>query len=152
MTPRFKEKLVVWQTMVDTLSPKLADMPQFTADHAALGAIVAKARDLESRQDTALAELRDINKQRQAMIGEGTDLRDRLARGLQGVLGPKNVKLVEFGVKPRPQIIRRKRLTKAEKAARDAALAKLASPAPAVAGTAPVSQPAPDHTAKPTTQ
>jgi len=123
MTKRFKEKLIDWQTMFDTLAPKLTDMPQFTADHTALGTVLADARDLEKRQDIARSELQDINQQRKEMIQQGGDLRDRLASGVQSVLGRKSEKLIEFGVKPKARLIRRKRLTKAEKAARDAAAA-----------------------------
>lgn len=149
MTPRFKEKIVVWQALVDTLGPKLTDMPQLAADHAALTAVVAQARDLEGRQDLAIGQLRDINIQRQGMIKDGADLRDRLSRGLQSVLGPKNVNLLLYGVKPRPAVINRKRSTKAELAARKAAaLAALASPAPEV-GEAPAVQPVANPPGKP---
>jgi len=151
MSVRFKEKLVDWQSMVDTLQPKLADMPHLSADHAALAAILAQGRDLEKRQDIARAELLDVNRQRKEMIQQGADVRDRLARSLQGALGSKSEKLVEFGVKPRPRVIRRKRLTKAEKAARDAANAALANAAPAAPSTAPATQPAADHPVKPAT-
>ncbi len=151
MTTRFKEKLVDWQTMFDNLDPKLADMPQFTADHAALGAILTQGRDLEKRQDAARSELRDINQQRKEMIQNGADLRDRLARGLQGVLGPKSERLIEFGVKPLPRVVRRKRLTAAEKAARDAAAATAKNTPPIAPGPAPTS-PAVEQPAEPTTR
>jgi len=131
-TTRFKEKLINWQSMFDTLAPKLTDMPQFTADHTALGVVLAQGRDLEKRQDIALGELRDVNQLRKEMIAQGAELRDRLASGVQAVLGRKSEKLLEFGVKPRPRIVRRKRLTNAEKAARDAAAKAAASEAPAV--------------------
>jgi hypothetical protein len=163
-TTRFKEKLINWQSMYDTLAPKLTDMPQFTADHSALGVVLAQGRDLEKRQDIALGELRDVNQLRKEMIAQGAELRDRLASGVQAVLGRKSEKLLEFGVKPRPRIVRRKRLTKAEKAARDAAAApasmtQTAASAPitvapsthATPGTVPSAQPPAEQATKPST-
>ncbi|HEY8022241.1 MAG TPA: hypothetical protein VIH93_14140, partial [Thermoanaerobaculia bacterium] len=87
ITPRTKEKLVDWQVLYDNLAPRLTDMPQFTADHKALGDVLAQARDLEKAQETATAQLRDINQQRRTLVKQGKDLRSRLGLGLKGVLG-----------------------------------------------------------------
>src|SRR5215813_6826766 len=108
ITPRTKERFVDWQAMYDTLASHLIDMPQFTADHKALGDVLAQARDLEKAQDTVTSQLRDINQQRRTLIQQGKDLRSRLGFGLKGVLGQQNEKLIEFGVKPRARTRRKK--------------------------------------------
>jgi hypothetical protein len=53
-------------------------------------------------------------------FGEGRELRNRLAFGLQGTLGDHDPRLIAFGVPPRPREQRRNRPTKAERARRAA--------------------------------
>jgi hypothetical protein len=125
---RFKEKIVDGQVLYDNIAPHLTDMPQLAADHAALGNALTQARDLEGHQEAAKGQLRELNDQRQRVAKQTADLRRRLAAGLKASLGPDTTKLLEFGVKPRPQKFQRHRLTPAQKAARAAerAVAKAA--------------------------
>jgi hypothetical protein len=131
MQTRFKEKLINWQALVDTLGPKLGDLPHLTPDHAALTALLQRARDLQKNQEIALSQLRDVNRQRTEVSKEGSDLNGRIAHGLKHALGVVSEKLLEFGVKPRARVIRRKRLTAQQRAARDASKAALAAIPPA---------------------
>jgi hypothetical protein len=105
----FKESLGDWQVLYDNLAPQLTDMPLLSPDHTALGALLGQARDLENRQEAARAQLRDVNQQRRQMLKQGGDTSGRLALGLKSILGAQNEKLIEFGVKPRPRKLRRKK-------------------------------------------
>jgi hypothetical protein len=122
-TKSFQQQLKDWQVLHDNLAPRLTDLPQFTADHTALGQVLTQAQDLENKQDAARATLRDVNQQRQQMTKQGTDLRNRLALGLRYAFGTTSEKLIEFGIDPRPRTLQRTRLSEAEKAARAAARA-----------------------------
>ncbi len=108
------------QVLYDNLAPHLTDIPQLAADHAALGNALAQARDLEGRQETAKGQLRELNQQRRQAAQQAADLRRKLTATLKGSLGTDTLKLLEFGVKPRPQKLQRQRLTPAQKAARAA--------------------------------
>ncbi len=119
-TQRFKEKLVDWQVLHDNLMAHLADMPQLTADHTALGQVLTQTQDLENEQDAARAALRAVNQQRKQTSNQGTNARNRLATGLRLALGAESEKLIEFNINPRPRVTQRKRLTAVEKAARAA--------------------------------
>lgn len=109
ITPRVKEKLVDWQVLYDSLVSHLPDMPQFAADHKALGDILAHSRDLETQQEAAASQLRAVNQRRRELLQQGRELRSRLGHGLRSVLGPQDEKLIAFGVKPRPRVLRKKK-------------------------------------------
>jgi len=138
MQTRFKEKLVNWQSLVDNLAPRLGELPHLTADHAALAALLPKARELQSSQEAALAQLRDVNQQRAEMIRQVIQLSKSLGHGLKQAFGETSQKLLQYGVKPRQPTIRRKRQSVQEKLARSASRAALAQVAasakPAAAG------------------
>ena len=126
-TPRFKEKIVTLTTLHDNLAPRLPEMPHLTRDHAALADVLTQVRELEGRQDLLAGELRTVNQQRDDLARQGGELRNRLAAGLRSTLGLDSGDLVKYGIQPRQREIRRKRLTRAERAeqlARDAARAK----------------------------
>src|ERR1044072_8286795 len=50
-TPPFKEKIVTFTSLYDNLAPLLAEMPHLATDHAALAALLTRARELEARQE-----------------------------------------------------------------------------------------------------
>jgi len=138
MQTRFKEKVFLWQALVDNLGPQLVDLPHLAADHAALTAVVDRARSLQAIQETALAQLRDVNEQRVELLQEGIELNTQLSHGLKHALGNRSQKLLKFGVKPRAKVIRRKRVSSQEQAAREASKA-----ATTAAAQAPASEPPP---------
>jgi hypothetical protein len=138
MQTRFKEKLVNWQSLVDNLAPKLGELPHLAADHAALAALLPKARELQSSQEAAVAQLRDVNRQRAEMLRQGIQLGKSLGHGLKQAFGETSQKLLQYGVKPRQPLVRRKRQSAQEKLARSASQAAVAHAAastqPAAAG------------------
>ncbi len=123
-TPQsFKDNLADWQALVDNLKQHLTDMPALAPDHDALAAVVTQAHMLESQQDLHIADLRDVNQQRRVTATQGRTLRSRLATGLKLALGAESERLLEFGIKPRPRVVRTQRLTSGEKAQQTAAAA-----------------------------
>jgi hypothetical protein len=128
-TKSFQQQLKDWQVLHDNLAPRLTDMPQLAADHAALAGILTQARDLDSKQEDARSALLDVTQQRREVKNGGNAVRRRLALGLKAALGEESEKLVSFGVKPRQREFPRQQRSAAEKAARAAAraLAKAAA-------------------------
>jgi hypothetical protein len=70
-TRTFHQKVADWQVLVDNVTPRLADMPQLAADHAALSDVLAHVRTLESQQEIQKGLLRDTNQQRKLMATQG---------------------------------------------------------------------------------
>jgi hypothetical protein len=124
MTQRFKEKLVDWQVLVDNLAPRLTDLPQLAADHAALAKVLGDAKGLENEQEMARAAFEKVNASRKSLSKQGTVLRNRLSHGLKGALNPDNTELKEFRIKPQKPPVGRTRLTPLQKAERAAARAQ----------------------------
>jgi len=123
MPQNLKDDLTDWQALVENLQPHLADMPHLAADHAALSAVVLQGHTLEGQQDVQKANLRQVNQQRNALSVQGRGLKKRLNAGLRSALGFENERLLEFGIKPRPRVVRIRRPSKAEKAQQVAAQA-----------------------------
>jgi hypothetical protein len=143
MTQRFKEKLVDWQVLVENLTPRLTDLPQLAADHAALAKVVADAHGLENQQETARAAFQSINQQRRDLAKQGGILHRRLSLSLRGALNPDNRDLSVFRIKPQRPPSGRTRLTPVQKAERAAARAK--AKAEAAKAAQPPATPEPSH-------
>jgi len=107
MAKRFKERLVDWQVLYDSLAPKVTAMPHLAADHQALGNLLTESRDLEKGQEAARSQLRDINQRRKELDQQAGELNSRLSLGLRSALGSRSEKLIEFGVKPVPRTRRK---------------------------------------------
>jgi hypothetical protein len=113
--PRMKERIFDLTTLYDNLGADLQELPHLARDHAAIGSLVARARELESLQDTIAGELRRINRERADLDREGRELRNRVVDSLRGTLGSDNVALAKYGIRPRPRVIRRRRLSRIER-------------------------------------
>ena len=117
-TLSLREKLIAWEVMSSNLKAQLADIPQMSDDQAALERLVAQGQELENQQGTKLADLRELNLRRRDLEKNGDALRERMAAGLRHKLGVDNKRLLEFGVKPKPEQ-RRKPLTPEQKKQRE---------------------------------
>src|SRR5206468_8016302 len=109
------------------------DMPLVATDHATLGTILGQARTLQNQQEAANAQFRDINQQRRQIVNDGGDAASRLGHALKSILGTKNEKLIEFGVKPLPRVRKppSKRKKKKDEGAADQANPTTSPAAPA---------------------
>jgi hypothetical protein len=112
----FKESLSVWRTMADNLAAHLDEMPQLRDLQQTLLALVDRGEAVLAESLVHEANLRTANREKRTLFGEGRELRNQIALGLQAAMGVHNDRLVEFGLSPRPRDVRRKRLTRAERA------------------------------------
>jgi len=127
----FKESLVAWRTMADNVAEHLDEMPHLRKLQESLAALVEHAQALLGESQLYESKLRDTNRRRMDAFVAGRELRNRLVASLQGTLGQKNERLIEFGVAPRPRHARRHRLTAAERAAQAAGADAVEEPRPA---------------------
>jgi hypothetical protein len=118
LPPRLKERIVDLTSLYDNLALHLEELPHTARHHAALAALLERARELESRHDRTLGELIKIRQERADLDKESRELRNLLAALLRGAFGEESSELAKFGIKPRPHDIRRKRLTRHERAER----------------------------------
>jgi hypothetical protein len=109
----FAEQMNLSTTLVNTLKEHLTGMPHLAPLHQELEAVITEGRALEDLKGLHTAQLRDTNAQRRELEKRGRELRLRLASALRAAFGPDNLKLLEFGVKPRA-VVRRRRATKPE--------------------------------------
>lgn len=131
----FKESLAAWRAMAENVAARLDEMPQLKESQAALLALVERSEELLALASHHEAKLREVNHLKAVAFGEGRDLRNQLAAGLQGALGRRDPQLAAFGVSPAPPLGRkRNRPAKAESARRAAAAAQAAADDSARAG------------------
>jgi hypothetical protein len=107
----FKENLAIWRTLASNLGARLEDLPHLRDLHAALVALLAEAEALQDEQALYAAKLRQVNHDRAVAARAGRALRNRIAYGLQGALGPESAQLIEFCVPPRASRARRQGAT-----------------------------------------
>jgi len=105
----FSEKITNWDLTSTNVKPHLADMPQVVPLQTELESVVVEARGLDSRQELARSQARDLTRQRQDIEKRGENLRRRIASHLRGTFGFTSEQLVQFGVNPRPRVTRRKK-------------------------------------------
>lgn len=102
-TPSFKEKLVGWEVLSQNLKAQLSEIPHLQSQQEALAQLVAEGRNLQALQGMHAAALRDTNRQRFNLEKRGDEMRERLAGALRGQFGPKDTRLLEFGLKPKAE-------------------------------------------------
>ncbi len=102
-TPTFKAKITSWSTLNQNLKAQLPTLPHLQGQQQDLEQLIADAHGLEAQQTVQTAALRETNRQRFDLEKRGDDLRERLAGSLRGQFGPKDMKLLEFGVKPKAE-------------------------------------------------
>jgi hypothetical protein len=105
----FSNRITSWDLTSTSVKPHLADMPQVQPLQTELETLIPDARSLDSRMELARSQARDLTQQRQAIEKRGEDLRRRIASHLRGTFGFTSEQLIQFGVNPRPRVIRRKK-------------------------------------------
>lgn len=100
-------------------------LPLLQEERAQLQAVVSTARELSKRQDAERAVKQQTSQDLKAAMLSGRDLSNRLRIAVRAVLGPKNEKLVEYGIPPQRPPKRKKKedetKTPASKAAKQGA-------------------------------
>lgn len=105
----FGARITNWELTNTNLKPHLAEMPQVQPLQLELEGVIAEGRDLDRRQEVARSQVQDLIHQRQDLEKRGEALRRRIAAHLRGTFGFTSDQLVQFGVNPRPRVIRRKK-------------------------------------------
>lgn len=108
----FSEKITNWDLLNTNLKPHLEEMPHLRTIQAELETVIADGRVLDSEQEVARGQLRELTRRRQEVEKRGESLRRRVAAHLRGTFGFTSEQLIKFGVNPRPA---RPRLRKARK-------------------------------------
>jgi len=119
-----------WDVLSTNVKPRLAELTQLGPTVQALDAVILEGREIQSTQEIHRKQLRESTKRSLELARHGRSLRNRLVAGLQGAYGVDSYTLLEFGVKPRLPV-KRKRLTKEDRAEKERleALEKAASEA-----------------------
>jgi hypothetical protein len=97
----FAKKITEWELINSSIKPHLQEMPYLQEIVTALDALIAEARDVDSRQETARGQWDDLVHHRQKVEKAGEALRRRAASHLRGAFGFTSDELVRFGVRTR---------------------------------------------------
>jgi hypothetical protein len=108
----YAEKFSRWEVLVTNGKPSTPDLPQIADDLTSLETMLGNVRSLESRQEDLRSQSRDLTKQIKVAAQAGEKVRGRLGATLKGKYGFDSEMLVKFGFKPRPQVVRRRPVTK----------------------------------------
>lgn len=105
----FSNRITSWDLTSSSVKPHVAEMPQVQPLLTELDALIPDARSLDSRMELARSQARDLTKQRHDIEKQGENLRRRIASHLRGTFGFTSEQLGQFGINPRPRVIRRKK-------------------------------------------
>ncbi len=102
------DRLGRWTVTVTNTKEHLDEVPYLADDLAAMEEKLAKARALESLQESLRSEAQATSKTLREVVSEGEKLRARLGAGLRAKYGFTSETLIKFGFRPR-RIPRRKK-------------------------------------------
>ena len=104
----FASKVTSWEILATNLQPHLQGMPHLQGFYEQLLVLSLLARGLDSQQESARAQARELTRRRQEAEREGENLRARIAAHLRATFGFTSEQLVQFGINPRPRATRRR--------------------------------------------
>jgi hypothetical protein len=105
----FAAKKNSWELLSANMRPHLTDMPFLQPMAAELDGVITEANVLDSEQELARKRLSDIIHRRQELEKQGEKIRTRIGAHLKGNFGFTSDELIQFGIAPRPRVIRRKK-------------------------------------------
>jgi hypothetical protein len=103
----FASKVTSWEILATNLQPYLEGMPHLQGFYEQLLVLILLARGLDSQQESARAQARELTRRRQEAEREGENMRSRIAAHLRATFGFTSEQLVQFGINPRPRVVRR---------------------------------------------
>jgi len=101
MPRSFNDKLTRWEALNANLKPQLTDLPNLQKGQEDLERLLQKGLEVVAQQNQYTGLARQAVAEREELEKEGDQLVEFLAAGLRHALGPKSVKLHEFGLRPR---------------------------------------------------
>jgi len=96
----FAERVNRWQVLVHNLKESRAAGSDLDDELAAIGDLLAEARELQDRQAQLRSESQAITKRLGEIVGRGDRIRSRMGAVLQGKLGFASKELVRYGFHP----------------------------------------------------
>lgn len=97
-----------WEFLDESLQPHITEMAFLQPLQAEIKEVIGQAKVLHNEQESLKSQLRDTTQRRRELERQGEILRRRVEAHLRGSFGHTSEKLIGFGVKPRPRVIRRK--------------------------------------------
>lgn len=89
-----------WETLLANIRASVAGLPGLAAFIAPLEKLLADAKEMTVRVETAKGIKQQESQQRRALLLAGKDLTSRLRAALKAHYGLNNERLVEFGIVP----------------------------------------------------
>lgn len=111
MPESFGESVISMEQLLANAEPRVAEQPLLQEVHSELKTMLGEVRELRTRQREARATAQSITKEMQGKLAAARDQAARLRAGLTTMLGKRDERLVEFGMKP---LRRRARRSKGE--------------------------------------
>jgi hypothetical protein len=105
----FGRRITNWELSSNNLKPHLPEMPHLQPLIEGLDAIIIEAKEIDSGQEKARAQLRELTRRRQDAERKGQEVRRRINAVLRGSFGFTSEQLIQFGIDPEPQKIPRAR-------------------------------------------
>ena len=96
----FADFVNAWDRLLTAINNNEGDLPDLQTYQVPLESIVQELRTLGARQDSLKASLRENTKAIQGLLGRGRDQAFHLRTYLKGHLGPRNERLIEYGIRP----------------------------------------------------
>lgn len=97
-----------WEFLDESLQPHVEEMAFLQPLQTEIKDVISQAKVLHNEQEKLKSQLRDTFQRRRQLERQGEILRRRVEAHLRGSFGHTSEKLISFGVKPRPRVIRRK--------------------------------------------
>jgi hypothetical protein len=92
--------IVDWEMLLAKLQVSAAGLPGLESFIARLEKLLANAKDLTARLETARGIKQQESQQRRDLLREGKNMTSRLRAALKAHFGLQNERLVEFGIRP----------------------------------------------------
>ncbi|HYO13522.1 MAG TPA: hypothetical protein VE685_10040 [Thermoanaerobaculia bacterium] len=108
----FGRKVTNWELSSNSLKPHLSEMPHLQPLIEELDGIIVEAKAVDSEQERARGQLRELTRRRQDSERRGQDVRRRINAVLRGSFGFTSEQLIQFGIDPEPPRIPRARRTR----------------------------------------
>ena len=105
----FASKTTGWELLSTNIQPLLAEMPHLQDLDGRLRGLMLRGRELDSQQESARAQARELTRLRQDVEKEGENVRARIAAYLRATYGFTSEQLIKFGINPRPRVLRRRK-------------------------------------------
>lgn len=102
----FGELVEKWDQLANAV--EVNALPLLQTEREQLQTVVVQARELSKRQDAHRAVSQQTTQELMAAMASGRELSFRLRNGVKAFLGPKNEKLVEYGLQPQRRRTRSK--------------------------------------------